>query len=84
MAKYIMMVRSNPVAGREDEYNDWYSNRHLQDVVGVPGFRSAERFKLQIPMIGDHKYRYLALYDMDRATDAEREAFLDRVGKAFT
>ena len=28
--------------------------------------------------------RWLALYDMDRATDAERVAFLDRVAKALT
>ncbi len=37
MPHYAYVVHSNPVAGREDEYNDWYSNRHLADVVAVPG-----------------------------------------------
>jgi putative NADPH-quinone reductase len=27
------------------------------------------------------KMRYLALYDMNRASDAKRDAFLDRVGR---
>jgi hypothetical protein len=65
MGKYTLVVLTNPVEGREDEYNDWYSNEHLQDVVAVPGYSSAQRFATRIPMIGESKHRYLALYDMD-------------------
>jgi len=46
MSHCALIVFSNPVAGREDEYDDWYSHRHLGDVLPLPGFRSAQRFKL--------------------------------------
>ena len=65
MGKYILAVFTNPVAGREDEYNEWYSHQHLKDVVSVPGYVSAQRYKVALPMVGDPKYRYLAIYGMD-------------------
>ena len=46
MPKYTFMVLTNPVEGQEDIYNDWYNNRHLADVLKVPVFVSAQRFKL--------------------------------------
>ena len=41
---YYYLVFSNPVAGRDDEYNKWYDTQHAQDVVAVPGFVTAQRF----------------------------------------
>jgi hypothetical protein len=64
MKKCILVVQTNPLPGREDEYNDWYTNRHLQDVLKVPGFKSAQRFELAQP---DEraKWRYLAIYEFE-------------------
>ena len=31
----ILVVLSSPVEGREDEYNEWYSNVHLREVVEI-------------------------------------------------
>jgi len=45
MVKATLVVLTNPVAGREDDYNDWYTNRHLGDVLEVPGIVSAKRLK---------------------------------------
>ena len=78
MGRYKLVVLSNPVDGREDEYNDWYSDQHLGDVVAVPGFRSAQRFRLRDPMGYAHAQRYLAIYeieadDPDAAIDALRQ-----------
>lgn len=69
MSRYAYVVYSNPVPGREDEYNDWYSNRHLADVVAVPGFVSAQRFCLT-DVVPDNLplQKYMAIYTMD--TDA--------------
>jgi hypothetical protein len=41
---YQLLVFSNPVAGREDEYNKWYDGQHLADVVSIPGFVNGQRF----------------------------------------
>jgi hypothetical protein len=66
MAHYQFVVQSNPVAGREDEYNDWYDNRHLADVVRVPGFTRAQRFINENPLDpAPPKYKYLAVYEFE-------------------
>jgi hypothetical protein len=58
-------VRSGPVAGREQEYNSWYSDQHLDDVIAVPGFVSAQRFRLVDPAAeGAPRQPYLAIYRM--------------------
>lgn len=65
MKKFKLLVLTNPKEGRDQEYNDWYTNRHLADVVAVPGFVSAQRFKLTDPMGFKHDHRYLAIYEIE-------------------
>jgi hypothetical protein len=65
MPDYKFVVLTNPVEGREDEYNKWYDETHLQDVLNLPGFIGAQRFEYADPLAeGPPKYRYLAIYDM--------------------
>ena len=61
MKNCVLMVLTRPVAGREAEYNDWYTNTHLADVLKVPGFKSAQRFTLA--KAGDADWDYLAIYE---------------------
>jgi len=65
--KHVMMVMTNAVAGRDDEYNDWYDNRHLSDVLRVPGFVGAKRYELSPHqrIKGAPPYHYLAIYELD-------------------
>ena len=66
MPQFAYVVLSNPVAGREDEYNDWYSKRHLTDVTAVPGFVAAQRFRLMDDAAeGAPRQRYMAIYTME-------------------
>lgn len=84
MARYLFLAFSNPVAGREDEYNDWYDTHHVRDVVNVPGFICGQRFRLastQFALSQPPPHRYLALYEID--TDdvaATFQCVLDRLG----
>jgi hypothetical protein len=81
MAKHTFIVLSNATSGNDDTFNDWYSNTHVHDVLKVPGFVSAQRFKvLEAPgptgaMPG---WRYLALYEIE--TD-DLAASLGELGK---
>lgn len=63
---YYFLVFSNPTAGHEDEYNQWYDHQHAQDVVSVPGFVTAQRFvknDLNIYRVVDVQVpKYLILY----------------------
>ena len=42
----IQLVYSNPVPGMEDEFNEWYSDRHVHEILRVPGYLSAQRFRV--------------------------------------
>lgn len=68
---YVYVVRSGPVPGGDEAYNAWYTNVHLADVLAVPGFVSAQRFRLADPAAPDAPQPgYLALYTM-RTADPE-------------
>jgi antibiotic biosynthesis monooxygenase (ABM) superfamily enzyme len=61
MPKGILYVESRPVSpDREDEYNRWYDETHLREVVALPGFVAARRYH---PADGDGAY--VAIYDVD-------------------
>lgn len=82
MGKYTMLVLTNAVEGKEDEFNDWYSNQHLKDVIAVPGFVSAQRFKIVGDAVAaDPLYRYCATYELDTETpQASIDSMMSRVG----
>jgi hypothetical protein len=65
--KGIMVVQSAPVdPARENEYNDWYDNEHVRDILAVPGFTSARRYKVHGPAgDGTGAPAYLAIYEID-------------------
>jgi len=79
MAKNILVVLTNPVSGKEDEYNAWYSDVHIREIVDIPGFLSAQRFKLaDAQMGGAGSHRYLAIYEVE----GDPAAALDALKKA--
>ena len=65
MSVYFL-VYSNPTAGMEEEYNEWYSNIHLPEVVALEGFKSAQRLQLtKEQMVAEQPFKYLALYELE-------------------
>jgi hypothetical protein len=84
--KYTFLAFTNPAPGKEDEYNTWYEEHHLKDVINVPGFVSARRFRLadvQFPFNTQPlNYRYLALYEIE--TDDVAGALNEVVARAGT
>ena len=66
---YYLLVFSNAVAGQEAEYNRWYSNQHQQDVVSIPGFKTAQRFVISDVQLRESKPlpKYLIIYKIETA-----------------
>lgn len=66
MQTYCYLVFSNPTDGQESEYNRWYDAQHVPDVLSVPGFVSAERFRINdvqmYPGVKVAMPRYLVSY----------------------
>src|ERR1700722_15014327 len=65
MNRFKLVVLSNAKVGREADYQDWYAKRHLDDVVAVPGFVSAQCFKLRDAMGFVQRHQYLAIYEIE-------------------
>ena len=83
MAKHVLVVYTNAAKGRDDDFNDWYDNIHIGEVLALPGFLSAQRFRVGDTQMGPPpSHRYLALYEFeaDSLADVSR-SFIENAGK---
>jgi len=67
MSDHVMVVFTNPVPGREDEYNRWYNDVHLGEVLRTPAMIAARRYRL-VDGVGSREepqHRYLAIYELE-------------------
>ena len=63
--RWLYIVMSDPKPGEDEAFNRWYSNVHLPDVLTVPGFVAAQRFRfLDHPALAPCPHRYLAIYEV--------------------
>jgi hypothetical protein len=44
--RYVYLVMADPLPGREADFNDGYQNMHMGDLVQLPGWTGAQRFRL--------------------------------------
>jgi hypothetical protein len=65
MARYNIIVLSNPVAGREAEFNDWYTKTHIMDLLKCPGVITAQRFRTVDAQSPNAAQRYMARYEVE-------------------
>lgn len=60
-----MLVRSSPKTPElEDEYNSWYTDVHIPEVLETPGFRAVTRYKLFDDQSGQGA-KYLAIWEIE-------------------
>ena len=78
-----MIVLANAVEGRDDEYNDWYDNTHVHEVLANGPFTAAQRFKMADAQMGDVSHSYVAIYEFD-GPPAEALAALGAAASGFT
>jgi hypothetical protein len=86
----MLLVFTNSVEGRDEDFNKWYDTRHIGDILKVPGIVAAQRYELA-PMTlpeGDDApaelpppaHRYLTIYTISGDPDAVMKEFLQRAG----
>jgi hypothetical protein len=74
MTRYNLLVLSNPSEGLDEEFNRWYTDQHLGDVLRIPGFRCAQRFQIR-PETADESlraWRYAAVYEFESDSPEEQ------------
>jgi hypothetical protein len=71
MSENLHLVFSKPPQDISDEaYNEWY-DFHLSEILVVPGFKSARRYRLET-IKGEwvpSGYRYLSAYELEGSTE---------------
>jgi hypothetical protein len=82
MAQYLTLAFTNPVKGREAEYNEWYDNVALPVYRTLPGLKPLGRYKLaDIPKAFDFSmdssWQYLSVYEF--STDDDPSAFFEKM-----
>src|SRR5438270_89431 len=55
----LLVVWTDIAPEAEAEFNEWYNNEHIPQLLGVKGFLSGKRYQAV-----DGKPRYLAVYEM--------------------
>jgi hypothetical protein len=67
-APHLFVVFTNAEPGREAEFNAWYENHHLDEIMAIEGFLWGQRFELdpdQRPGQMAPPWRFLTLYGFE-------------------
>lgn len=63
MSRYFYFVFTRAKPGQDKEFNHWYSERHIFDLVAIPGIAAAQRFRLVDSLSRAPMADYLAIYE---------------------
>ncbi|MDM0084710.1 hypothetical protein QTI17_29335 [Variovorax sp. J31P179] len=82
MSRHLMCVMTSPTAGKEQEFQRWYNDQHVPDVMRLPGVLTGQRFRLSSVQ---HKappfaQNYVALYDIE---SDDLEGFNAEIARRF-
>jgi len=82
MPRFTYTILSRAVPGREEEFADWYANRHLADVLKFPGVVSGRLFRLDFHRVYDldaPQWTLMTIYELECD---EPEALINRIRDA--
>lgn len=68
-AVLLMMIDVKPED--ESEFNRWYDEEHIPELMALPGFLSAERFEVE-----GEGAKYLAIYELANTAALESPQYL--------
>lgn len=64
--KTYYIVKSNPLPNKEADFNRWYDEIHIPEVLEIDGVLSAKRLELaEQQMMPNQRQRYMAVYELD-------------------
>lgn len=73
MGRNLHIVFSHPGEGVSDEEFDHWYDQHLDEILSMPGFHAAQRYRLQ-PAVEDadvqFPFRNIVVYEVDDDTEA--------------
>jgi hypothetical protein len=79
MPRYKLIAMTDHAEGREADYHAWYG-AHLREVLALPGFRSAQRFRLAKALGAEGPFSFVAIYEVE--TDDIDGAMAELIARA--
>ncbi|MEV1025275.1 DUF4286 family protein [Streptomyces sp. NPDC050264] len=73
----VLLALTNPVEGKDEEFQDWYWETHIPEILALPGFKAARRYRVADSAADTVPYRYVTLYEVEGSADEAR-------GRLFT
>ncbi|HEY2089688.1 MAG TPA: hypothetical protein VGH54_27165 [Mycobacterium sp.] len=71
MPKAVLIVYTNPISPERDyDFNHWYDEIHLPEVLAADGFVAASRYRVsdaQAKGVATPAHRYASVYEVDTA-----------------
>lgn len=65
----ILFSEMTPAASWEEKFHSWYDHEHIPNRKGLPGFRSAQRYR------NTGRDAWLAIYEMDTVQSLSTDAY---------
>lgn len=69
MPNYQIHVLTNSAPGREAEFNKWYTEIHVPEIVATDSFVGGRRFEIKAHNGEAPTHRFLAVYDVAPGID---------------
>ena len=69
----LMLVGADIPADKEGDFNKWYQEEHLQELLGVPGILNAARYEAT-----KSGPKHLAVYELESVDVIDTAAFKNR------
>jgi hypothetical protein len=70
----VLLVLNDVVEASEGEFNRWYQQQHIPERLGVPGFKTARRYRAV-----DAQPAYMAVYECESIDVFASKAYLERL-----
>jgi hypothetical protein len=81
MTRYLLFAFSDcEDPSREKEFNDWYDNMHVPDMLETPGMIRATRWVNAGPKENQRR-KYLALYELETDSVEEFDKKVQEIGR---
>jgi len=61
--RFMVFVFANPMPGKDAEFDDWYQNQHVPDLLEHPGYYAAQRYRLVEP--GSFSHSRLVIWHVE-------------------
>jgi epsilon-lactone hydrolase len=68
MARFTYTILSRAVTGKEEEFVRWYAERHMADVLKMPGVVSGRLFRLDFQRVYDldaPQWTLMTVYELE-------------------